>query len=52
MLKLNEFRHNHHPSGMIMLAKFIRRGFSVVQHIRSKPYILSIYRWSNFEGKF
>ena len=30
MLKLNEFSHNHHPSGVKMLAKFIRRGFSVV----------------------
>ena len=29
MLKLSEFRHNHHPSGVKMLAKFIRRGFSV-----------------------
>jgi hypothetical protein len=30
MRKLNEFCHNHHPSGMKMLAKFIRRGFSDV----------------------
>ena len=30
MLKLNEFRHNHHPSGVNMLVNFIRRGFSVV----------------------
>ncbi|HSF80766.1 MAG TPA: hypothetical protein VLA49_06010 [Anaerolineales bacterium] len=29
MLKLSEFRHNHHPSDGRMLAKFIRRGFSV-----------------------
>lgn len=28
MLKLIEFRHNHHPSGVEMLAKFSRRGFS------------------------
>jgi hypothetical protein len=30
MLKLSEFRHNHHLSGVRMLAKFIRRGFWVV----------------------
>ena len=30
MLKLSEFCHNHHPSGVKMLAKFIRRGFSVI----------------------
>jgi hypothetical protein len=30
MLKLSEFRHNHHPSEVRMLAKFIRRGFSVI----------------------
>ena len=29
MLKLSEFRHNHHPSDGRMLAKFIRRGISV-----------------------
>jgi len=29
VLKLREFSHNHHPSGVKMLAKFIRRGFSV-----------------------
>ena len=28
MLKLNEFRHNHHPPRVKMLAKYIRRGFS------------------------
>jgi hypothetical protein len=30
MLKLNEFSHNHHPSRVKMLAKYIRRGISVV----------------------
>ncbi len=30
MLKLNEFHHNHHPSGVKMLVNFIRRGFSVL----------------------
>jgi hypothetical protein len=29
MLKLNEFSHNHHPSRVKMLAKYIRRGISV-----------------------
>jgi hypothetical protein len=29
MLQLIKFRHNHHPSGKKMLAKFMRRGFSV-----------------------
>jgi hypothetical protein len=29
MLKLSGFRHNHHPSGVKMLAKFIRRGIRV-----------------------
>ena len=26
--KVKQFRHNHYPSGVKMLAKFIRRGFS------------------------
>lgn len=30
MLKLSELRHNQRPSGVKVLAKFIRRGFSVV----------------------
>jgi hypothetical protein len=29
MLKLSGFRHNHHPTEVRMLAKFIRCGFSV-----------------------
>jgi hypothetical protein len=29
MLKLSEFRHNHHRSEVRMLAKFIRRRFAV-----------------------
>ena len=29
MLKLSEFGHNHHPSGVKMLVKNIRRGISV-----------------------
>jgi len=29
MLILSEFRHAHHPPRVKMLAKFIRRGFSV-----------------------
>ena len=30
MLNLNEFSHNHHPSRVNLLAKYIRRGFSVI----------------------
>jgi len=30
MLTLREFRYNHHPSGVKMLAKFARRGIRVV----------------------
>lgn len=30
MLNLNEFSHNHHPSRVNLLAKYIRRGFSVL----------------------
>jgi hypothetical protein len=29
MLKLNEFSHNHHPTRVKMLAKYIGRGISV-----------------------
>ena len=32
MLKLSEFSHNHHPSGVKLLAKNIRRGFRVVRN--------------------
>ena len=32
MLILCEFCHNHHPTGVKMLAEFIRRGFSVQIH--------------------
>jgi len=32
MLKLSEFSHNHHPSGVKMLAKFIRYGISVIPY--------------------
>jgi hypothetical protein len=30
MLNLNEFSHNHHPPRVKMLAKYIRRGISVI----------------------
>ena len=30
MLKLSQFHHNHLPSGVKKLAKFIRRGFPVL----------------------
>ena len=29
MLKLSEFSHDHHPSGVKMVAKNIRRGISL-----------------------
>jgi hypothetical protein len=29
MLELSEFRHNHHPSVVKILANFIQRGFPV-----------------------
>jgi hypothetical protein len=29
MVTSSEFCHNHHPTGVKMLAEFIRRGFSV-----------------------
>jgi hypothetical protein len=35
MLKLSEFRHNHHPSGVKMLAIFIRRGIRVLVTAKS-----------------
>lgn len=30
MLDLNKFNHNHHPSGVRMLANFITRGILVL----------------------
>ena len=44
MLKLMEFCHNHHPSGVKMLAKFIRRGISVYCYFRNLIRIHSL-RW-------
>ena len=35
MLKLSEFSHNHHPSGVNLLAKYIRRGIWVIDTIES-----------------
>jgi len=32
MLKLSEFRHNHHPSEVSMLEKVIRGGVSMLDH--------------------
>ena len=31
MLKLSQIRHNHHHSGVKMLAKFIRLGFWLIE---------------------
>jgi hypothetical protein len=33
MLKLNEFSHNHHLSRVKMLAKYFRRGISIVDEL-------------------
>ena len=30
MLNLSVFSHNHHPSGVNLLAKYIRRGIRVI----------------------
>jgi hypothetical protein len=38
MLKLSEFSHNHHPSGVKLLANFIRRGIWV-RHLSSYKII-------------
>jgi len=41
MLKLSEFRHNHHPSGVKKLAKFIRRGIPVTHFLPvQEPLVL------------
>jgi hypothetical protein len=36
MLNLSAFNHNHHPSGVKMLAKYIRRGISVLFSANTK----------------
>jgi hypothetical protein len=41
MLKLSESCHNHHPSEVRMLAKFIRREFSVVPNDTITPHYLT-----------
>ena len=40
MLNLNEFSHNHHPSGVNLLAKYIRRGIWVEVKIDGLKSIL------------
>jgi hypothetical protein len=42
MLILSKFHHNHHPSGVKILAKFARRGFSVI-NIHTIKLTISIY---------
>jgi len=32
MLNLSVFSHNHHPSGVNLLAKYIRRGIQVINY--------------------
>ena len=38
MLNLSGFSHKHHPSGVKMLAKYIKRGISVIWCF-TKPWI-------------
>ena len=45
MIKFSEFRHNHHPSEVRMLAKFIRRGFS-----EPDSYFLLLSDSKDFKG--
>jgi hypothetical protein len=33
MLNLSEFSHNHHPSVVNLLAKYIRRGIRVAKNV-------------------
>jgi hypothetical protein len=37
MLTLREFRYNHHPSGVKMLAKFARRGILLNKKLKMSP---------------
>jgi hypothetical protein len=41
MLRLNAFSNNHHPSRVKMLAKYIRRGISVTDNIKTQENICS-----------
>jgi len=42
MLNLSVFSHNHHPSGVNLLAKYIRRGIQVIID-KQPPRIVSSY---------
>jgi hypothetical protein len=39
MLRLNAFSNNHHPSRVKMLAKYIRRGISVILNHEGDPWV-------------
>ena len=43
MLKLSEFRHNHHHSEVSMLEKVIRGGVSVLDHFLLKTSASRMY---------
>jgi hypothetical protein len=43
MQNLSEFSHNHHPSGVKMLAKYIRREISVL-HSEGSPNLIEQWR--------
>jgi hypothetical protein len=38
MLNFSTFSHNHHPSGVNLLAKIIKRGFSILVTIPRREY--------------
>jgi hypothetical protein len=38
IIKINEFSYNHHPSGVNLLAKIIKRGFSIRVTIPRREY--------------
>ena len=40
--KISEIRHNHHPSGVNMMAKFIRRGIWILNGLLAL-HIYDIY---------
>ena len=48
MLILSEFYYNHHPSGVRMLAKFIRGGFPVIHFWNDYVMIVQLILWYYF----
>ena len=52
MLILSEFSHNYHPSGVNLLVKIIRRGFSVIIIGRDKTHDVSIGKKENDKQQY